>query len=134
MVMVAHRRQRDGPPWEDRTRPRHSSAWYPGEEGGRAVADALFGDLNPAGHLPLTFYRATATCRLRRLFDEGRTYRYFRGEPLYAFGHGLSYTTFRYSDLKITPEKGDAQTTFQASVSDREQRRACGGRRWCRFT
>ena len=70
-------------------------AWYPGEQGGNAVADVLFGDYNPGGKLPVTFYKDDSQLPP---FDEyrmtGRTYRYFRGEPLFPFGYGLSYTTF----------------------------------------
>lgn len=71
-------------------------AWYPGEQGGRAVADVLFGDYNPSGKLPVTFYRSVD--QLPDYEDyrmTGRTYRYFQGEPLYPFGFGLSYTTFK---------------------------------------
>ena len=78
-------------------------AWYPGQQGGNAVADVLFGDVNPAGRLPVTFYASAD--QLPPFADyamEGRTYRYFRGEPLYPFGHGLSYTRFEYSGLKLS--------------------------------
>jgi beta-glucosidase len=90
-------------------------AWYPGEEGGTAVADVLFGDYNPAGRLPVTFYRGVQDLPP---FDDyamaGRTYRYFQGEPTYAFGEGRSFTTFRYSDLRIAPRA--AGVGFEASV------------------
>ena len=77
-------------------------AWYPGEEGGRAVADVLFGDYNPSGRLPVTFYRSVDQLPPFDNYDmQGRTYRYFGGQPLYPFGHGLSYTSFAYSDLEI---------------------------------
>ena len=93
-------------------------AWYPGEEGGSAVADVLFGDANPAGRLPVTFYRSIDQVPP---FDDyrmdGRTYRYFRGEPTYAFGFGQSFTTFRYDDLAVAPARGDAGTTFEVSVT-----------------
>ncbi|HEY7370695.1 MAG TPA: glycoside hydrolase family 3 C-terminal domain-containing protein [Polyangia bacterium] len=75
-------------------------AWYPGVEGGNALADVLFGDVNPAGRLPITIYRSAGD--LPPFADyamRGRTYRYFEGEPLYGFGYGLSYTTFRYTKI-----------------------------------
>jgi beta-glucosidase len=80
-------------------------AWYPGQAGGTAVADVLFGDYNPAGRLPVTFY--TSVEQLPPFEDynmAGRTYRYFKGTPLYPFGFGLSYTTFRYGDLQLPKE------------------------------
>ena len=73
-------------------------AWYPGEEGGNAVADVLFGDYNPGGKLPITFYKSVND--LPDFLDyrmAGRTYRYFKGDALFPFGHGLSYTTFSIS-------------------------------------
>lgn len=80
-------------------------AWYPGQRGGDAVAEVLFGDYNPAGRLPVTFYKTTDDLADFRDYNmqagKGFTYRYFKGEPLYAFGHGLSYTSFEYSDLQI---------------------------------
>ena len=78
-------------------------AWYPGQAGGEAVVDALFGDINPSGRLPLTFFRSTADLADFEDYniDNGRTYRYFEGEPLYYFGHGLSYTTFAYGKASL---------------------------------
>jgi beta-glucosidase len=79
--------------------------WYPGEEGGAALADVLFGDYNPAGRLPVTFYKSVD--QLPPFEDyrmAGRTYRYFAGEPLFRFGDGLSYTSFAYSRLQ-TPKQ-----------------------------
>ncbi len=76
--------------------------WYSGEEGGTAVADVLFGDYNPAGRLPVTFYKSVA--QLPPFEDyrmTGRTYRYFEGEPLFPFGYGLSYTRFSYGKLEM---------------------------------
>ena len=76
-------------------------AWYPGEQGGTAVADVLFGDYNPSGRLPITFYKSVS--QLPDFLDyrmRGRTYRYFTGDAQYPFGHGLSYTTFRYGRPK----------------------------------
>jgi beta-glucosidase len=89
-------------PWEAKTLPAIVQAWYPGEQGGRAVAEALLGDVNPAGRLPLTFYPSTADLPA---FDDysmsNRTYRYFSGKPLFAFGYGLSYTKFQYSKARL---------------------------------
>jgi beta-glucosidase len=89
-------------PWAAENLPAILQAWYPGEEGGRAVAEVLFGDVNPAGRLPVTFYRSTSDLPP---FDDysmsNRTYRYFNGQPLFAFGHGLSYTRFDYSDARL---------------------------------
>ena len=77
-------------------------AWYPGQEGGTAVADVLYGDYNPSGKLPLTFYADDSQVKDFNDYDmEGRTYRYFRGRPLYPFGHGLSYTTFKFRRPKV---------------------------------
>lgn len=81
-------------------------AWYPGEEGGTAIADVLFGDYNPGGRLPVTFYKSVD--QLPPFTDynmQGRTYRYFKGEPLYPFGFGLSYTSFKYDNLKLSAGK-----------------------------
>ncbi len=81
-------------------------AWYPGEEGGTAIAETLAGDNNPSGRLPLTFY---ASLDQIPAFDDyamkGRTYRYFTGKPLYSFGYGLSYTSFAYRGLKVPTEE-----------------------------
>ncbi len=74
------------------------NAWYPGQEGGTAVADVLFGDYNPAGRLPVTFYASTEQIPDFEDYtmNKGRTYRYMKEKPLYPFGHGLSYSTFKY--------------------------------------
>jgi beta-glucosidase len=77
-------------------------AWYPGEEGGTAIAETLAGDNNPAGRLPLTFYSSLSQVPSFDNYSmQGRTYRYFTQKPLYSFGFGLSYTTFAYSGLKL---------------------------------
>ncbi len=79
-------------------------AWYPGEEGGTAIAETLAGDNNPSGRLPLTFYSSLSQVPPFEDYSmRGRTYRYFAGKPLYGFGFGLSYTSFAYNHLKITP-------------------------------
>ncbi|MCR1004842.1 MAG: glycoside hydrolase family 3 C-terminal domain-containing protein, partial [Stenotrophomonas maltophilia] len=88
--------------WAQAHLPAILMSWYPGQRGGTAVGQALFGDVNPAGRLPVTFYKAGEAMPA---FDdyamEGRTYRYFRGTPLYPFGHGLSYTRFDYGTLRL---------------------------------
>ena len=92
--------------WEDEHLPAILQAWYPGQNGGQAVAEVLFGEINPSGRLPITFYRATSDLPdFRNYSMENRTYKYFQGKPLYAFGHGLSYTTFEYKGGKLASEK-----------------------------
>jgi beta-glucosidase len=77
-------------------------AWYPGEEGGTAIAETLAGDNNPGGRLPLTFYASLGDVPPFESYAmQGRTYRYFTGKPLYPFGFGLSYTSFAYSPLQV---------------------------------
>jgi beta-glucosidase len=83
-------------------------AWYGGEEGGTAIAETLAGENNPSGRLPLTFYRSvTQLPAFEDYAMRGRTYRYFSGDPLYPFGYGLSYSTFRYSSLRVHPDSGN---------------------------
>jgi beta-glucosidase len=96
-------------------------AWYPGEEGGAAIADVLFGDYNPAGRLPVTFYRSVDQLPpFENYAMDGRTYRFFKGQPLYPFGHGLSYTRFKYSGLSVSsPTVSPTQTvTVSATVEN----------------
>ena len=89
--------------WANEHIPAIVQAWYPGEEGGTAIAEALFGDYNPAGRLPVTFYKSADQLPAFDNYQmDGRTYRFFKGEPLYPFGHGLSYTRFKYSALKVS--------------------------------
>ncbi|WP_372859430.1 glycoside hydrolase family 3 C-terminal domain-containing protein [Sphingobium lactosutens] len=93
-------------------------AWYPGQSGGTAVADAMLGKTNPSGRLPLTFYRSVDDLPA---FDdylmEGRTYRYFAGKPVYPFGYGLSYTSFAYAPVAVTrATQGDAVVTVTTQV------------------
>jgi len=93
-------------------------AWYPGEEGGAAIAETLSGKNNPAGRLPITFY--TGVNQLPNFEDYGmanRTYRYFTGKPLYPFGYGLSYTTFKYSDLSLPAQSVAAGQPVAADVT-----------------
>jgi beta-glucosidase len=92
-------------------------AWYPGEEGGTAVADVLSGDYNPSGRLPVTFYKSVAQVPPFTNYSmAGRTYRYFNEQPLYPFGYGLSYTTFRYEDEKVSSPEISADGTVSAST------------------
>ncbi len=91
-------------------------AGYPGQEGGNAVADVLFGDYNPAGRLPVTYYKSIDQIPAFENYDmDGKTYRFFTGEPLYPFGYGLSYTTFSYSGL-VLPQRIDAGEKVKVSV------------------
>jgi beta-glucosidase len=89
-------------PWENQNIPAIINAWYGGQAAGTAIADVLFGDYNPAGRLPVTFYKSDNDLPGFKDYDmNNRTYRYFTGEALYPFGYGLSYTTFKYEQLKI---------------------------------
>jgi beta-glucosidase len=91
--------------WANDNVPAILDAWYPGEEGGTAIADVLFGDYNPGGRLPVTFYKSVSDLPPFEDYRmQGRTYRYFKGEPLYPFGFGLSYTNFKYDKLKFIPK------------------------------
>lgn len=108
-------------------------AWYPGQEGGRALADVLFGDMNPSGRLPVTFekkwednpshdhyYPAAGTNRIEYqegLFVGYRGYEKNHVKPLFPFGYGLSYTTFKYGDLKIAPSVAGATQSSKAVLS-----------------
>jgi beta-glucosidase len=88
--------------WEQEHIPAIIEAWYPGQAGGTAIADVIFGDYNPAGRLPVTVYKSVDQIPAFDNYDmEGRTYRYFNGQPLYEFGYGLSYTTFAYELTSI---------------------------------
>jgi len=92
--------------WEQKNISAIVEAWYPGQAAGQAIADVIFGDYNPAGRLPVTFYKSINDLPAFEDYNaKGHTYRYFKGEPLYPFGYGLSYTTFSYSNLKIDKEK-----------------------------
>lgn len=104
--------------WAQAKLPAILMAWYPGQRGGSAVADVLFGDVSPSGRLPVTFYKADE--KLPDFADysmKNRTYRYFEGQPLYAFGHGLSYTKFAYSGLVLDQAKLRADGTATATVT-----------------
>ncbi len=99
--------------WENEHIPAILEAWYPGQAAGTAIADILFGDYNPAGRLPVTFYKSIDD--LPPFEDYAlstQTYRYFEGEPLYPFGYGLSYSNFSYDNLILptAPKAGEAMT------------------------
>lgn len=107
--------------WMDRHVPAIVNAWYPGESGGKAVAEVLFGDYNPGGRLPLTYYKSLDELPAFDDYDitKGRTYQYFRGDVLYPFGYGLSYTTFKYTDLQVTDEAEELNVTFRLKNTGR---------------
>jgi beta-glucosidase len=103
--------------WADANVPAIVEAWYPGEQGGHAVASLLAGDFSPAGRLPVTFYKSVD--QLPAFGDYSmakRTYRYFDGEPLYPFGHGLSYTKFGYGNARVSSAKVAAGGTVTVAV------------------
>ncbi len=103
--------------WANENIPAIVQLWYPGQEGGTALADVLFGDYSPAGRLPVTFYKSVDQLPPFEDYNmKGRTYRYFEDDPLYAFGYGLSYTKFKYTDLKVT-EKVKAGDNVDVSVT-----------------
>jgi beta-glucosidase len=92
-------------------------AWYPGQAAGTALANVLFGDYNPAGRLPVTFYKSLDQLPPFSDYDmKDRTYRYFEGEPLFPFGHGLSYTTFAYSNLELPSKVRAGEEDIVVSV------------------
>jgi beta-glucosidase len=112
-------------PWAADQIPAIVEAWYPGQAGGEALADVLFGDYNPGGRLPVTFYQSVEDLPPFEDYDmEGRTYRYFGGKPLFPFGHGLSYTTFEFEDLQIQPAQATigGQVAVSACVTNRGER------------
>jgi beta-glucosidase len=107
--------------WADAHVPAIVEAWYPGGEGGSAVAQLLAGDFSPAGRLPVTFYKSVDQLPdFENYATKGRTYRYFAGEPLYPFGYGLSYTSFRYGKPKLSARRiaADGAVTVSVDVSN----------------
>jgi beta-glucosidase len=101
-------------------------AWYPGQAGGTAIADVLFGDYNPAGRLPVTFYKSADQLPPFEDYEMlGRTYRYFQGEPLYPFGFGLSYTQFAYRLLTL-PKAAPATREAKIQVEVRNAGKLAG--------
>ncbi len=109
-------------PWADEHVPAILQVFYPGQDGGLAVADVIFGDYNPAGRMPVTVVRSIEELPPFEDYSmKGRTYRYFEGSPLYPFGFGLSYTRFAYSDIELTSEE-DAGVTVSATVKNTGER------------
>ena len=111
--------------WANDHVPAILTAGYPGQQGGNAIADVLFGDYNPAGRLPVTYYKSVDQLPAFENYDmKGRTYRYFDKKPLYPFGFGLSYTQFKYSNLQIpaniNPEKDFEISVDVTNVGDRD--------------
>ncbi|WP_297089352.1 glycoside hydrolase family 3 C-terminal domain-containing protein [uncultured Draconibacterium sp.] len=103
--------------WENENLPAILEAWYPGELGGTAIADILFGDYNPSGRLPVTFYKSEKDLpQFVNYAMKGRTYRYFKGEALYPFGYGLSFTNFEYKNITLSKEKMAANDSLQVTV------------------
>ena len=115
-------------PWEAKNLPAILQAWYPGEEGGQAVAEVLFGETNPSGRLPVSFYNSTDELPW---FDDysmnNRTYRYFRGKPGFAFGRGLSYSKFDYGELHLDAKEYGPEGTIKVSFTVRNSGTRDGG-------
>lgn len=108
--------------WEAANIPAIIQAWYGGQAGGEAIADVLFGNYNPAGRLPVTFYKNVNDLPDFEDYSmDNRTYRYFKGAPLYPFGFGLSYTTFEYNKLNIKTTKSN-DMTVKVNVSNKGTR------------
>lgn len=107
--------------WIKENIPSILEAWYPGDEGGNAIADVLFGDYNPAGRLPMTFYSSVKELPDFNDYDirKGRTYMYIKNKPLFPFGHGLSYTKFEYSGLTISPAESKPGGTLNIKLEIR---------------
>jgi len=103
--------------WENEYIPAIIEAWYPGQAAGQAIADVIFGDYNPSGKLPVTFYKSVDQLPDFNNYEmSGRTYRYFKGEPLYPFGFGLSYTSFEYKNITLAQNEINVKDTAVVSV------------------
>ena len=107
-------------PWIAGNVPAVLQAWWPGEEGGHAIADVLLGNVDPGGHLPHTVYASESQVPPRDVYDisKGFTYMYVKGAPLFPFGYGLSYTQFAYSKLTVSPRQvtGDGKVTVSVDI------------------
>ncbi|NLD38051.1 MAG: glucan 1,4-alpha-glucosidase [Desulfatiglans sp.] len=111
--------------WEHENVPAIIQAWYPGQAGGEAIADIIFGNYNPCGRLPVTFYKSEEQLPPYENYDmAGRTYRYFEGEALYPFGYGLSYSIFEYTNIQITPPEltKDRDVTLSVELKNTSNR------------
>ena len=103
--------------WADENVPAIIQAWYPGAEGGKAIASLIFGEYSPSGRLPVTFYRTTEELPDFRDYSmENRTYKYMKNPALYPFGYGLSYTKFEYSNLTLSKDKVNVGEGIECSV------------------
>jgi beta-glucosidase len=112
--------------WAKENIPAILQTWYPGQEGGTALADVLFGDYNPSGRLPVTFYKSVDQLPPFKDYNmKGRTYRYFEGEPLFQFGYGLSYTKFIYDKLTF-PNEAKTGDDINVSVEVRNSGKIAG--------
>ncbi|MBN2214352.1 MAG: glycoside hydrolase family 3 C-terminal domain-containing protein [Bacteroidales bacterium] len=101
--------------------------WYPGEQGGNAVADILFGDANPSGRLPVTFPKSVDQLPS---FDDysmtGRTYRYMKEEPEFTFGYGLSYTTYEYSNIRLSSDRIESSSSIEVMADIKNTGKTAG--------
>ena len=113
--------------WGEHYVPAILQAWYPGGEGGTAVAEAIAGDFSPSGRLPVTFYKSTLQLPAFEDYSmANRTYRYFSGEALYPFGYGLSYTTFAYRNLQVDKQNVSADGSVTISIDVANTGRTAG--------
>ena len=127
LVVVLTNGSAMGVAWEKEHANAILEAWYPGEEGGAAIAETLSGKINPAGRLPVTFYKDVH--QLPHFEDysmKGRTYRYFEGEPLWPFGYGLSYTAFKYGELTLSSAAINAGDPLHVAVTVTNSGRLAG--------
>lgn len=114
-------------PWEANHVPAILNAWYGRQYGGEAIADVLFGDYNPSGKLPVTFYAKDSDLPDFNSYDmAGRTYRYFQGKALYPFGYGLSYTDFAYSSLQIPRKCNQTDKEIKVEVTVKNKGKLAG--------
>jgi beta-glucosidase len=115
-------------PWLKEHAPALLEAWWAGVEGGDAIADVLFGDVNPAGRIPHTVYASESQVPPQDEYDvtKGFTYMYLNGKPLFAFGYGLSYTKFKYSNLRVSPKQTPATGKVLISVDVENTGRRAG--------